>query len=170
MLLSTNILLLLAALAQANVQPSVRQAANLNENVAYVAEAQMPDVIVFTPDFPVSTISPGDDVYCDWCLKFFTTLKSVIGDVNNMTRDSLEEGLQFVCKYLEDDCPFMEKFCENFAPDLIDLIYDYVKEVEAEIQPLHDCKLMFFCWGQESETNTKRALQRLIVKQKIRLD
>ncbi|KAI6218492.1 hypothetical protein M3Y99_01707600 [Aphelenchoides fujianensis] len=110
----------------------------------------------------------GEDKYCEWCLKFFGTLKEVISDVNNMTREQLENGLQLVCKYLEDDCPWMEQFCEDFGPELIDLLFAYIKEVDAEIQPLHDCKLLFACWGRESDR--KLALQRLLVQNRVRLD
>jgi hypothetical protein len=41
-------------------------------------------------------------------------------------------------------------------------------EVEDTINPLHDCKLLFMCWGDNA--SQKSALQQLIVKHKIRLD
>ncbi|KAI6220029.1 hypothetical protein M3Y99_01632100 [Aphelenchoides fujianensis] len=159
LLLSSAFFFVLIASTAANVQPNARR-----------SPGGIPVELPTGPPLVIGTTEgdEGGDKYCEWCLKFFGTLKEVISDVNNMTREQLEDGLQLVCKYLEDDCPWMEEFCEDFGPDLIDLLFAYIKEVDAEIQPLHDCKLLFACWGRENDR--KLALQRLLVQNRVRLD
>ncbi|KAI6219133.1 hypothetical protein M3Y99_01675300 [Aphelenchoides fujianensis] len=145
---SSAFFLLLITFTAANVQPSARRPA------AFVAQPAggIPVELPTGPPLVIGTTEgdEGGDKYCEWCLKFFGTLK------------------ELVCKYLEDDCPWMEEFCEDFGPDLVDLLFAYIKEVDAEIQPLHDCKLLFACWGRESDR--KLALQRLLVQNRIRLE
>lgn len=39
----------------------------------------------------------------------------------------------------------MKQVCEKLGPDLIDLIWKYIHEIDKEIDPLHDCQLIFLC-------------------------
>jgi hypothetical protein len=43
-----------------------------------------------------------------------------------------------------------------------------LKEVDKEIDPEHDCKLLLVCWGDSS--SQKDFFQKMIVENKIRFD
>jgi hypothetical protein len=69
---------------------------------------------------------------------------------------------------LEGSAPFVDQICEEFGPEFIDALYEYLTEVEKEIDPEHDCKLLLLCWGDKA--SQKSFFQRMIVKNKIRFD
>ncbi|KAI6227653.1 hypothetical protein M3Y99_01227000 [Aphelenchoides fujianensis] len=111
----------------------------------------------------------NDAPLCEPCLEFFTSLKAAVGDVSELTKDRLAAALQDTCTLLEDQgFTFVEKICDNFGPALIDLLFDYLTEVDKEIVPEHDCKLLFLC--PLDQTAHKHAFQQLIVEKKLRFD
>ncbi|KAI6230891.1 hypothetical protein M3Y99_01017700 [Aphelenchoides fujianensis] len=111
----------------------------------------------------------NDAPLCEPCLEFFTSLKAAVGDVSELTNDRLATALQDTCTLLEDQgLTFVEKICDEFGPALIDLLFDYLTEVDEEIVPEHDCKLLFLC--PLDRPAHKHALQQLIVEKKLRFD
>ncbi|KAI6227671.1 hypothetical protein M3Y99_01228900 [Aphelenchoides fujianensis] len=117
----------------------------------------------------LKVVASNDAPLCDACLEFFTSLKADLGDVSELTKDRLATALQDTCTLLEDQgLTFVEKICDNFGPALIDLLFDYLTEVDKAIVPEHDCKLLFLC--PFDQTAHKHALQQLIVEKKLRFD
>ncbi|CAD5214529.1 unnamed protein product [Bursaphelenchus xylophilus] len=82
---------------------------------------------------------------CEACKLGFTITKRVIGDVNNLTKESLEKALEITCFFIPRHLPGRKEFCEKIIPGVIDLVYHIIKEVDNGIYPERDCQLILLC-------------------------
>ncbi|KAI6224156.1 hypothetical protein M3Y95_00853300 [Aphelenchoides besseyi] len=108
---------------------------------------------------PMTAAQSNDDFLCEPCLKFFEALKDTIGDVGDITVEGLTKALNTTCKYLEDQqIPLIDKICQDLGPAIIDFLYEYLTEVDKEINPQHLCKLIFLCHLDEPQHKMQKPL------------